>query len=165
VSFRIEAKEPAFLHPSTPMKTFLAAASLLLLALIWFHRERVFLRDPLATVYLDGAPQTGIQVFINHSNDVLIEKDDPPNPYRILIQRWNQSPGTPTILRCVRWMACLTESDQPPTIPLALQAIDTPPIHSRSRPTPRTYNPQVTMTNRETTFTTPEGTHLRITLR
>jgi hypothetical protein len=148
------------------MKTFLTAAFLLILALIWFHRERVYLRDPLATVYLDGAPQSGIQVFINHSNEVLIEKDDPPNPYRLLIQHSNPIPGTPTILRCLRWMACLTESDQPPTIPLALdEAATIPPSRSHLRTTPHTYAPQITMTNRETSFTLPDNTRLRITLR
>ncbi|HEV2619419.1 MAG TPA: hypothetical protein VGU23_05715 [Acidobacteriaceae bacterium] len=128
------------------MKTFLTAALVLLLALIWFNRERVYLRDPLATVTLDTAPQSGIQVFINGSYDILLEKDDAPNPYRLLIQHSNPIPGTPTLLRCLRWTACLTESAQPPTIPLA----STSPA---------------TMTDRETSFTTPEGTRLRVTLR
>ena len=76
-------------------KTVLIAAFLILMTLIWINRERVYLRDPIATVYRDGVEQSGIQVFQNYSNDVLIEKDSDPDPYRILIQGWNQVPGTP----------------------------------------------------------------------
>ncbi|HEV2644850.1 MAG TPA: hypothetical protein VGU46_00645 [Acidobacteriaceae bacterium] len=148
------------------MKKLLVAAFLVILALIWFHRERVFLRDPLATVYRDGVAQSGIQVFINGSNEVLMEKDGLPDPYRILVERSNPIPGTPTVLRCIRWMACLTDADQPTIIPLGSDSVaPQPPARKRnSRPSPA-YDPQISIASRETSFTTPDHLHLRITLR
>jgi hypothetical protein len=138
-------------------KTVLIAAFLILLTLIWLNRERVYLRDPIATVYRDGVEQSGIQVFQNYSNDVLIEKDSEPAPYRILVQGWNQVPGTPAVLRCMRWMACLADNDQATTYPLDWAA-DAPKALRKTR-----YNPHVSMTNRETSFT--DGARVRIVLR
>jgi hypothetical protein len=146
------------------VKTVLVVVFLAMLALIWFHRERVYLRDPIATVYRGGVEQSGIQVFINGSNDVLIEQDGGPSPYRVLVQQWNQSPGTPTILRCLHWMACLTDADRAAVIPLAGDA-DAPPTRPHTHRALAASAPQVTMTNRETSFTAPDGGRLRIVLR
>jgi hypothetical protein len=140
-------------------KTFLIVAFLVIMTLIWINRERVYLRDPIATVYHDGVEQSGIQVFQNYSNDVLIEKDSDPNPYRILIQGWNQVPGAPAVLRCMRWMACLADNDHAATYPLDWSS-DAP---KALRKTP--YNAHVAMTNRETSFTDGTGVRVRIVLR
>jgi hypothetical protein len=140
-------------------KTVLIAAFLILMTLIWVNRERVYLRDPLATVYRDGIEQSGVQVFQNYSNDVLIEKDSDPGPYRILIQSWNQVPGTPAVLRCMRWMACLADNDEAATYPLDWSA-DAPKALRKTR-----YDAHVSMTNRETSLTDADGARLRIVLR
>jgi hypothetical protein len=140
-------------------KTVMIAAFLILMTLIWINRERVYLRDPIATVYRDGVEQSGIQVFQNYSDDVLIEKDSDPAPYRILIQGWNQVPGTPAVLRCMRWMACLADEDHAATYPLDWSA-DASKALRKSR-----YDPHVSMTNRETSFTDAGGTRVRIVLR
>jgi hypothetical protein len=141
------------------VKTVFIAAFLILMTLIWINRERVYLRDPIATVYHDGVEQSGIQVFQNYSNDVLIEKDSDPGPYRILIQGWNQAPGTPAVLRCMRWMACLVDNDHAATYPLDWND-DAPKALRKTR-----YSPNVSMTNRETSFTDGDGVRVRVVLR
>ena len=133
------------------VKTILALAFVVILGLIIIDRQRVYLRDPIATVYRNDAPQSGIQVYQNYSNDILIE-DDGDNPFRILVQHWNQTPGTPVRLTCMRWMACLAGADQ-----AAIQ-----PLHWNGK---GKYDPQVTMTNRDTWFTDVDGSKLHVQLR
>ena len=55
--------------------------------------------------------QSGVQVFVNLSGNVLLERDDEPGSYRILLQDWNKSAGTPKSLTCLHWLACLTDAD------------------------------------------------------
>ena len=142
------------------MKKLLVLAFLVIMALILTHRQRVFVRDPLATVY-ESAPnqsaalakkQHGIQVYINYSNDVLLLHEDQPHPYSLVIQHWNMTPGTPLRLRCVHLMACLTDADHAATVPM-------------STPTTDSYWPKTTMTNREVSFLLPDGSTIRVTLR
>jgi hypothetical protein len=140
-------------------KTILIAAFLIIMTFIWVNRERVYLRDPIATVYRDGTELSGIQVFQNYSSDILIEKDSDPGSFRILVQNWNQAPGTPAVLRCIRWMACLADNDHAATYPL--DWTDTAPKALRKG----RYAPQVSMTSRETSFTDADGSRLRIVLR
>src|SRR5664280_1399367 len=98
------------------MKTFLLLVLVVLLALMVVDRRRIYVRDPLATVYKSGLPQgsgkdgkqSGVQVFVNVSGDVLLWRDAEPGAYRILVQGWNKVPGTPVRLTCLRWMVCLT---------------------------------------------------------
>src|SRR5579871_6049354 len=100
------------------MKRLFALAFLILLGLILINRQRVFVRDPLASVYRGGAKdkeaevkQSDVQVYINYSNDVLLIREAEPGRYNLLVQHWNRSPGTPAKLNCVHWMACLTDAD------------------------------------------------------
>ena len=79
------------------MKTILLLVFVVLLALIFVNRQRVYVRDPLATVYRNEVQQSGVQVFINYSDDVLLEQDAEPGSYRILVQGWNKMPGTPVV--------------------------------------------------------------------
>ena len=156
------------------MKTTLTILAVLLLVALIYYRQRVYVRDPLATVYRNDVKQTGVQVFINYSNDVLLEQDSPPDPYRILIQDWNKLPGTPMSLTCIHWMACLTDSDRTSTIPLTATA-PPPPAPSRraanspsdpARPAPTDkYNPNVFMTGHQVLFTAPDNSAVRIELR
>jgi hypothetical protein len=133
------------------------------LALLWFHRDRVYLRDPIASVYRNNVEQSGVQVFVNGSNDILMEKDGDPDPYRILVQHWNEIPGTPTILRCMRWMACMTDAAHAVVIPLPIP--DAPRRGVRGRSPLAAYAPHVAMSSREVSFTTPDDLLMRIVLR
>jgi hypothetical protein len=134
-------------------KTILILAFVVLLGLILINRERVFVRDPVAAVYRNEVRQSGVQVFINYSNDVLLEQDYGEGATsRIMVQNWNQIPGTPAGLICIRWLACVTGDDHAPINPLANTA-------------KRNYDPKVTMTNREVSFTDGDGSKLRIELR
>ena len=54
--------------------------------------------------------QSGVQVFVNASGDVLLWQDAEPGAYRILVQGWNKAPGTPVRLTCLHWMVCLTDA-------------------------------------------------------
>ena len=93
--------------------------ALLLLALIVFvvvERQRVFVRDPLASVLRDGAKVDGEHVYINFANDVLLEHDSPP--MLVLLAQKGQPLGVPTKLRCIHWLACLTDADVATTMPV-----------------------------------------------
>ncbi len=129
-------------------KTILILAFVVLLGAIMVNRERVYLRDPIATVYRNNVEQHGIEVYQNYSNDILLQKDDT----RILVQNWNATPGTPARLTCMRWMACLTDADQAHIIPIA-------PDYKPG------LDPRVTMTKREITFVDADKSNVRVVLR
>ena len=85
--------------------------ALMVLGLVVFvavERDKLFVRDPLAHVTRDGAPESGAQVFINFRNDVLVENDSQPL-YVELIQA-GQPIGTPKVSVCVHWVMCLMDS-------------------------------------------------------
>ena len=46
------------------MKAFLLVVLVALLALIAADRRRIYVRDPMATVYRNDAKQSGVQVFV-----------------------------------------------------------------------------------------------------
>ena len=140
------------------MKTTLFLALLALLALIIYNRQRVYLRDPLATVYQNDAQQSGVEVFINDSHDVLLEQDTALGNYYILVQHWNQTPGTPMVLKCIRWMACLTDAEHAQSYPLIYKAQQNHAKH----PAPQ---PEVSMTDREVSFVDAAGAKTRVVLR
>ncbi len=144
------------------MKKLFLLAFVILMALILLNRQRVFVRNPLATVYKSPAPGhtsgagelklSGVHVFINYSNDVLLEKDAEPGAYRILVQHWNRLPVTPAELKCIYQMACLTDADQATAIPIAAPG--------KSQPID-----EVAMSDHEATFAGPDGAILRVVLR
>jgi hypothetical protein len=149
------------------MKTTLTVLIVLFLVALIYYRERVYVRDPLATVYRNDVKQSDVRVYINYSNDVLLEQEASPTPSRILIQDWNKIPGTPMTLTCLRWTACLTDSDHTSTIPLAPTQPATPSRRNANPPrhSPSTYDPNVFMSSRQVLFTTPDGASNRIDLR
>jgi hypothetical protein len=89
-------------------KLFLVIVGVFIMFVV-LYRQRIFLRDPLATLTRDGVLEMGTQIYINYSNDVLVENDEPP-PYVLVIQH-NQHVGTPKQLHCVHWMVCMTDAD------------------------------------------------------
>jgi hypothetical protein len=133
-------------------KTILIVAFLAAMVFVLVNRERIYLRDPIATVYRNDVEQSGIQVYMNYSDEVLLEKDSEPNPYRILLQDWNPMPGTPINLSCIRWMACMTTTDRAPTQPI--------PFTGKGK-----YDPRLNMSSRESSFIDPDGARIRVTLR
>jgi hypothetical protein len=164
------------------MKKLFLLAFVVLMAFIVLHRQCVFVRDPLATVYKSAVPvktpmsdrrksqqlqagsatgyqdvaselkQSGVHVYINYSNDVLLEKDDEPGAYRILVQNWNRMPGTPSELKCIHLMACLTNADHASAIPVV------PPGKDK-------VTQEVTMSDHEVSFFGPDGATIRVVLR
>jgi hypothetical protein len=134
------------------MKTILTLLLVLFLAALLYNRQRIYLRDPLATVYRNDVQQTGVQVFINYSSDVLLQQDAEPVPLSILVQAWNRKPGTPTTLTCLRWIACMTDSDQASAIPIVWTGKGK-------------YDPKVFMTTREVSFVDGNASTVRIALR
>ena len=132
------------------MKKLLLLAFLILFGFIVFNRQRIFIRDPLATVYVNGVQQSGFQTYINYSNDVLLERDTQAGGYGVLVQNWNHTPGAPSTLQCLHWMACMTDADHATTVPL-----------EHTRP----YEPKTEMTSREVSFVAGDGSAMRVTLR
>ena len=96
--------------------------------------------------------QSGVQVFINYSNDVLVERDGEPGGYRTLVEGWSRMPGTPMTLRCLRWMACLTDADHATTYPMDWRGKGS-------------YEPDVTMSNQEVAYRDGDGAAMRLVLR
>jgi hypothetical protein len=134
------------------MKNILFVAAVILAALIYIYRQRLYLRDPLGTVYRDEVKQSGLQVFINSEHDLLLVKDDVPGAYRILVQHWDRLPGAPVNLTCLRWTACLTNADNVPIVPIVWNGKGT-------------YDPKVTMSDREVSFVDGDGVRVRVVLR
>jgi hypothetical protein len=139
------------------MKKLLLLAFFVLLGLVLFNRERVFLRDPLATVWkspkpdgTDAVKQQDVQVYINYSNDVLLMHEAQPGGYTLLVQHRNRTPGTPVQLKCIHWMACLTDADQAAILPV--------------QPTGK-YDPKVQMTDRDIAWVDPQGSLMHVQLR
>jgi hypothetical protein len=89
---------------------------LILLAIVVFavfvvvERQRLFLRDPLAKVTRDDVIEDNTRVYINYSNDVLLEHT--VAPVTLTIVQHGQHLGTPRRLRCLHWTACMTDGDQ-----------------------------------------------------
>jgi hypothetical protein len=133
------------------MKKIVLLAFVVLVAWIVYSRARIFVRDPGASVYLNNVKQTGVQVFINFDNDVLLEKDSEPGAYRTLAQHWDMAAATPASLICVRWMACLTGADHAPMLPIDWKGQGK-------------YDPHVNMSGRIVTFVDSEGGQVRVEL-
>jgi hypothetical protein len=134
------------------MKTILVVVFVVVLGLVLMNRQKVFVRDPLAAVYRNDVKKGGVEVFINYSNDVLMERDSDSGSYWTLLQGWSKLPGTPVVLRCLRWMACLTDADHATTLPLEW--------NGKGK-----YDPRVSMSHREVSFVDGDGATMRVELR
>jgi hypothetical protein len=137
------------------MKKLLALVVLALVVFVIVYRQRIFLRDPLATVTRDGEKVSGVAVMINYSNDVLLQ-DHSAGKYRIyLVQNWNKQAEVPaTALTCVQGLACMTDADQAAAMAIV--------PGSRGR---RPAFEGVTMTNRFVEFVDEDGDLVRVVLR
>ena len=132
--------------------------TLVLLGIVIFvvvYRQRIYLRDPLATVTRDGVKVGDVQTMINYSNDVLLQDGSRPERRLYLVQNWNKTAEVPTApLKCVMGVACMTDADQASATKLE--------IGSRGR---RPAFEGVTMTNRRVEFVDEDGALVTVVLR
>lgn len=104
-------------------KKWIALGLVVVLIFVAYNRNRLFVRDPLGSVTRNGAKEAGAQVYINYSNDALIENDNAPM-YVLLVQHNNHA-GSPTELHCLHWLLCMTDADAAallqPSPPIAVE--------------------------------------------
>jgi hypothetical protein len=98
------------------VRTILVGGTLLLVIFVAVFRQRIFLRDPLGKMERNGVAVDGARLYINFSNDVLVE--EPGTERRYLVQAWSEVPGVPQILGCVQGLACWTDADHASVYPL-----------------------------------------------
>lgn len=92
------------------MRKILVVGFVLLLAVVVVFRQRIYVRDPLAKAQRNGVHVEGAGIFINYSNDVLME--EPSAGRRYLVQGWSSLPGTPKHLFCFTGLMCWTDADK-----------------------------------------------------
>ena len=111
------------------MKKLIALLIILLVVFVVVERKRVYVRDPLASVTRAGETVSGEQVYINYYNDVLLENDNPP--MLVMVVEKGQPVGVPTKLRCIHWLACLTDADAASALPLnaKIQSMNGKAVH------------------------------------
>jgi len=129
------------------LKKILIVGVVVLAVLLAVFRQRVFLRDPLGKVERDGVAVAGTRVFINYSNDVLVE--DAAQHQFILVQGWNSLPGVPQHLACFTGLACWTDADRATVFPVGGTGGRVPAV----------------MSPKEVTFVDESGTRMLVTLR
>jgi hypothetical protein len=137
------------------MKKLIALMVLALVVFVVIYRQRLFLRDPLATVTRDGAKVNDVAVMINYSNDVLLEDHSAGKSRLYLVQHWNKQAEVPTApLTCVQGLACMTDADQATGQALVAGYRGKRPAWEG-----------VTMTSRRVEFVDEDGSLLQIILR
>jgi hypothetical protein len=129
------------------LRKILVIGVLLLVVFVAVFRQRIFLRDPLGKVERNGIAQDGARVYINYSNDVLVE--DAAAGRRYLVEGWNGVPGEPKHLACLTALACLTDADEAAVFPL--------------RSTPN--QGRAVMSAKEVTFADETGAVMKVELR
>jgi hypothetical protein len=125
----------------------LVGGTLLLVIFVGVFRQRIFLRDPLGKMERNGVAVDGARLFINFSNDVLVE--EPGTERRYLVQGWSGLPGVPQILGCVQGLACWTDADHASVFPLD----------------GRGSGKRAVMSAKEVTFVDESGADVRVKLR
>ena len=126
------------------MRKLILLSILALIALAVVYHDRLFLRDPLGKVERNGVAVADARVFINYSNDILVQEESGRRMF--VVQNYNRLPGTPTGLTCIQGMLCVTPSDQ------AVPGTATP-------------SEQAEMSNREVSFTDSTGSRVHVQLR
>ena len=129
------------------MKKILIVGALLLVVFALVFRQRIFVRDPLGSVERNGVAQDGARLFINYSNDVLIE--DAPRHQFVLVQGGSALPGVPKHLFCFTGLICWTDADRAAVDPLEGVGGRTPAV----------------MSAKEVTFVDGSGDRVKVALR
>jgi hypothetical protein len=91
------------------VRKFIQLLVIVAVVFVVWNRQRLYVRDPLGSIARDGVKEKGAQVFINYSNDVLLENYNAP-VYVTLVQH-GQAVGTPATIHCVAYVACLLDAD------------------------------------------------------
>ena len=128
------------------MKKIIAVLFVAWVVFMVVYRDRIFLRDPLGVLERNGVKQAGTEVYVNYSNDVMVQDADAARRY--IVQAATKMPGVPLHLTCLRWVACLTEASPTPVIPLG----------------GRGYLPQVAFTGSQVEFEDGDGSMVRVAL-
>jgi hypothetical protein len=129
------------------LKKILISGTLLLAVFVAVFRQRIFLRDPVGKVQRNGVAQDGARVYINYSNDVLVE--DSASHEFVLVQGWSSLPGAPQHLFCFTGLMCWTDADRATVFPLE-------GVGGRTR---------AVMSAKEVTFLDGSGAAARVELR
>jgi hypothetical protein len=98
------------------LKKILIVGILLVAVFVAVFRQRIFVRDPLGKVERNGVVQNGARLYINYSNDVLVE--DGVQHQFVLVQGWNALPGVPQHLFCLTGLVCWTDADKAAASPV-----------------------------------------------
>lgn len=133
----------------SPWKKILMGGFVVLVVMLTVYRERLFVRDPVARVERNGIQESDVRVYVNSYNDILVEY--PEADRRYLVQSIHGVPGVPGVpvhLGCLRGLACLTERDHAPVVPLAGSG----------------YEPEVVMTSAYVSFDDGAGAPVRVEL-
>jgi hypothetical protein len=110
------------------LKRILIVGILLLGVFVAVFRHRIYVRDPLGKVERNGVAQDGTRVYINYSNDVLVE--DAARHQFVLAQRWSALPGVPQHLFCLTGLMCWTDGDKAAVFPVDGVGGKTPAVMS-----------------------------------
>jgi hypothetical protein len=110
------------------LKRILIVGTLLLVVFVALFRQRIFVRDPLGTVERNGVAQDETRVYINYSNDVLVE--DAARHQFVLVQGWSALPGVPQHLFCLTGLMCWTDADRAVVFPVEGVGGRTPAVMS-----------------------------------
>jgi hypothetical protein len=129
------------------LRKILIVGTLLLVVFVAMFRQRIFLRDPLGKVERNGVAQNGTRLFINYSNDVLVE--DATRHEFVLVQGWSALPGVPQHLFCLTGLLCWTDADRAAVFPVEGAGGTT----------------RAAMSAKEVTFVDGSGANVRVTLR
>jgi hypothetical protein len=129
------------------LKKILIVGTLLLVVFVAAFRQRIFVRDPLGKVERNGVAQDGTRLYINYSNDVLVE--DSAQHQFVLVQGWSARPGVPQHLFCLTGMMCWTDADRAAVFPVEGVGGKTPAV----------------MSAKEVMFVDESGAKVRVTLR
>jgi hypothetical protein len=129
------------------LRKILIVGTLLLALFVAVFRQRIFVRDPLGKVERNGVAQDGMRLYINYSNDVLVE--DSARHQFVLVQGRNKLPGVPQHLFCLTGMVCWTDADNAAVFPVDGVGGRTPAV----------------MSTKEVTFVDESGAKVKVALR
>jgi hypothetical protein len=129
------------------LRKILIVGTLLVVVFVVVFRQRIFVRDPLGKVERNGVAQDESRLFINYSNDVLVE-DAAPHQF-VLVQRWSSLPGVPQHLFCLTGLMCWTDADKAAVFPVEGVGGRTPAV----------------MSAKEVRFVDESGAAVRVALR
>ncbi len=135
------------------MRKLLLLATVVFVVLVILYRDRLYLRDPLGTIERNGVAVPDARLFINYSNDVLVQENHGTEMF--VVQNWSRRAATPSRLTCVQGMLCITPADRI----VDAQAADSSQMNSADS------EGKAEMSSRAVSFTDAAGSHIHITLR